>query len=235
MKVYIGCSGWSYPSWKEVFYPHDLRSRDYLAYYASRFSTVEINSTFYHFPTAPTVQSWTNQVLDGFKFSLKANRLITHMKRMRQVQEPLYRLYGLQDILQDKVGCFLFQFPANFHFTAHNLEQILIHLDPTYKNVLEFRHASWWNTEVMDSLQENHLTFCTVSGLDVPTDLMVAHGVAYIRFHGDASYAASYSEQALSAWAHQIQASNVQELWVYFNNTTYAHAVSNAITLKGMF
>jgi uncharacterized protein YecE (DUF72 family) len=235
MKAYIGCSGWSYPSWKEVFYPPDVMARNYLAYYASHFSTVEVNSTFYRFPTIKTVRSWANQVPDYFKFSLKASRLITHMKRMRQVQEPLHRLYGLQDILQDKVGYFLFQFPANFHFTAHNLEQILTHLDPIYKNVLEFRHASWWCPEAVSTLQENHLTFCTVSGLDVPTDLMLTQGVAYIRFHGDSSYAASYSEQALSTWAHQIQGSNVQELWVYFNNTSYAHAVSNAITLKGMF
>lgn len=235
MKVYIGCSGWSYPSWKGVFYPHDLMSGGYLAYYASHFSTVEVNSTFYHFPTTQTVQSWRNQVPDNFKFSLKASRLITHMKKMSQVQEPLHRLYGLQDILQEKVGCFLFQFPPNFHFTAHNLEQLLTHLDPTYKNVLEFRHASWWCPEVIDHLQENHLTLCTVSGLEVPTDLTVTHEVAYIRFHGDSSYAASYSEQALSSWAHQVQRANVQEFWAYFNNTAQAHAVSNAIALQEMF
>lgn len=235
MKVYIGCSGWSYPSWKGVFYPPDLGSSDYLAYYAHRFNTVEVNSTFYHFPAAQTVQSWVSQVPDDFKFSLKVSRLITHTKRMQQVQEPLHRFYGLQDILQDKVGCFLFQFPANFHFTAHNLEQILTHVDATYKNVLEFRHASWWCPEAINSLQGKRLIFCTVSGFNVPTALTVSQGVSYIRFHGDSSYVASYSDQALSNWAHQIQESGAQELWAYFNNTTYAHAISNATVLKSIF
>lgn len=235
MEVYIGCSGWSYQDWKGIFYPTNLPARNYLSYYASHFNTLEVNSTFYHFPTEKSVHAWHQQVPNAFKFSLKVSRLITHTQRMKQVQEPLQQFYGLQEILQDKLGYFLFQFPASFRFSEYNMDQLLRQVDPHYNNVVEFRHPSWWKSEVVRRLQQRNIIFCTVSGFGLPEELMVTNGVAYIRFHGEPIYAGCYTEEALSHWAHQVKKARLTQLWVYFNNTMYAHAVSNAITLRGMF
>jgi uncharacterized protein YecE (DUF72 family) len=232
--IYIGCSGWSYRDWKSTFYPEKLPAKDYFSYYATRFKTVEVNSTFYHFPTSKTVHTWAQQTPSDFKFTLKVSREITHIKRMGQVQELLTNFYGLAEILQDKLGCFLFQFPPSFKFTGDNLTRIIEHLDPCYKNVLEFRHASWWNPEVIDIIQENHLIFCTVSGFSLPEKLTLTDKVAYLRFHGDPVYSGCYTQQELLYWAQQIKVEGAKELWVYFNNTMYAHAIQNATDLESI-
>jgi uncharacterized protein YecE (DUF72 family) len=196
MQVYIGSSGWSYPDWKGVFYPLNLSIRNYLSYYANHFNTLEINSTFYHFPTAKSVHAWKQQVPDTFKFSLRVSRLITHTQRMKQVQEPLQRFYGLQEILQDKLGYFLSQFPASFRCSEENIKQLLSQVDPLYHHVMEFPHPSWWKDQVVHRLQEHHIIFCTVSGFGLPEELIATQGVAYIRFHGEPTYEVCYTKAA---------------------------------------
>jgi uncharacterized protein YecE (DUF72 family) len=232
MNAYIGCSGWSYKSWKPIFYPPTLPAKNYFTYYATQFKTVEVNSTFYHFPTEKAVHTWVQQTPSNFRFTLKASREITHTRRMNQVQGLLTNLYGLADILQDKLGCFLFQFPPSFRYTEDHLSQILEQLDPNYKNVLEFRHASWWHPELIDAIQASQLIFCTVNGFSLPKKLVVTDNVAYIRFHGDPIYTGCYTKQELLHWAEQIQSEKIKELWVYFNNTIHAHAIKNATDLK---
>lgn len=232
MNAYIGCSGWSYKNWKPAFYPPTLPVKNYFNYYANCFKTVEINNTFYKFPNPQTVHTWAQQTPPDFKFSLKVSREITHIKRMSQVEILLRSFYELADILQEKLGCFLFQFPPSFKFTGENLARIIEQLDPGYKNVLEFRHASWWHPEVIDMIQENHLIFCTVSGFSLPEKLTITDKIAYIRFHGDPIYTGCYTEQELLHWAQQIKVEKVKELWVYFNNTMHTHAIQNAIALK---
>lgn len=153
---------------------------------------------------------------------------------MKQVQEPLQQFYRLQEILQGKLGYFLFQFPASFKFSEYNIEQLLSQIDPYYNHVVEFRHPSWWEPEVLHRLQQRNIIFCTVSGFGLPEDLMVTKGVAYIRFHGSPLYAGCYTAETLLRWTQKFKKARLKQLWVYFNNTMYAHAVSNAISLKGM-
>lgn len=229
MKAYIGCSGWYYKEWKEIFYPKELFLKDFFSYYAAHFNTVEVNSTFYHFPTQKTVQGWYKQAPKDFKYSIKANRHITHLKRFKDIRDPLKYLYSLSDILDEKIGCFLFQFPKNFTFTNERLDRILSQLNTDYKNVLEFRHSSWWVPQVIQALQSTNIMFCSVSGFNVPEELIVANKQAYIRFHGDPTYSASYTEQALSKWIKNINASSLKELWAYFNNSLYGYAAQNAL------
>jgi uncharacterized protein YecE (DUF72 family) len=228
MLTYIGCSGWFYKDWKNIFYPEDLPVHHYFSYYTLYFNTVEVNSTFYHFPTDKTVESWIKKAPKNFKFSFKVSREITHIKKMKEVQELLTNFYGLQGILQHNLGCFLFQFPPSLKFTKYNLEQILSQLDPRYKNVLEFRHPSWWASEAINSIKEKNIIFCTVSGFGLPENLIVTNGMAYIRFHGKPAYAGCYTEHALSSWAAQVRRSGLKELYAYFNNTITTHAVKNA-------
>ncbi|MHB9147420.1 MAG: DUF72 domain-containing protein [Candidatus Amoebophilus sp.] len=230
--IYIGCSGWSYKNWKSVFYPPTLSSKNYFAYYATHFKTVEVNSTFYHFPTSKTAHTWVQQTPSDFRFTLKVSREITHLKRMHQVRELLNNFYGLSDTLKDKLGCFLFQFPASFRFTPEHLERILEQLDPCYRNVLEFRDSSWWHPEIIRILQEHHIICCTVSGFGLPEDLNITDKAAYIRLHGYPIYTGCYSEQELVNWAQKIKVEQIKELWVYFNNTMHGHAIQNASELK---
>lgn len=228
MNTYIGCSGWYYKEWEEIFYPQELSSRDYFYYYAKNFNTVEVNSTFYHFPAHKTVQKWYKQAPKDFKYSIKANRQITHLKRFKDVEEPLKYLYSLSDILDEKMGCFLFQFPQSFTFTHERLERILSQLNTDYKNVLEFRHSSWWISQVVQALQSTNIMFCSVSGFKVPEELIINNKQSYIRFHGDPTYSACYAEEVIAEWIKNINTSSLKELWAYFNNTRYGYAVRNA-------
>lgn len=232
--IYIGCSGWSYKGWKGFFYPDDLPVKEYFSYYTRFFKTVELNTTFYRFPTQKTVQAWYALAPKEFKYSLKSSRFITHIKRFKNVQEPLKRVYGLSDILAEKMGCFLFQFPASFHFTPENLERLIGQLDSVYKNVIEFRHPSWWDSYVFEAFESKNIRFCTVSGFDLPNNLVVINKQAYIRFHGDPAYSSLYSEKILSEWGQILKAASLEEAWIYFNNDRHAYAVQNALYLKGL-
>lgn len=227
----IGCSGWSYREWNAIFYPKKLSSAKYLAYYSERFDTVEVNNTFYRLPSFKTLSVWYQNVPQGFKFSLKVNKHITHIKRLKQTREELKTFYGFSEILKDKMGAFLFQFPKSFIFSEELLERLLLRLEPAYDNIIEFRHPSWWSSKVYEALSSINATFCTVSGLNVPDDLIVLKGRIYIRFHGDPYYKSSYSERDLRTWREKIQASPITNFWAYFNNTAGGYAPENALLM----
>ncbi|OJW50251.1 MAG: hypothetical protein BGO67_02685 [Alphaproteobacteria bacterium 41-28] len=230
--TYIGCSGWYYKEWKGIFYPPNLPQQNYFSYYATHFNTVEINNTFYHFPNQKTVQLWYQQTPKNFKYSIKASRYITHIKKFKDVQEPLKHIYGLSNTLDEKMGCFLFQFPRHFCFAKERLDQILSQLDTKQKNVIEFRHPSWWVPQVISALESANVIFCSVSGFDLPQEFIIINNCAYIRFHGVPAYRGSYLERALSEWIQQINKSHLKELWVYFNNTFHGYAVQNAFEFR---
>lgn len=230
--IYIGCSGWSYKEWREIFYPKDLPIKEYLAYYSRSFNTVEINSTFYRLPTEKTVKSWYTQTPPNFKYSLKASRILTHIKRFEDIREPLKYFYGLGDFLAEKMRCFLFQFPGTFAFTPKKLELIISHLDEKRLNVVEFRHQSWWNEAVFRAFDAANITFCTVSGLSVPEDLIITGKTAYIRYHGDPTYSISYGPSVISEWSNKIRNASPNTTWIYFNNTRFGAAVEDALCME---
>ncbi len=230
--VYIGCSGWSYKDWKGSFYPLNLPLKERLSYYMNFFNTVEINSTFYHLPTQKTVQLWYDQAPKGFQYSLKVNRNITHIKRFKDIREPLHYFYGLSEILREKIGGLLFQFPESFRFTEAKLTRIISHLNENYKNVVEFRHPSWWNTKVIQAFESTNILFCTVNGFSLPEKPIIINNKIYMRFHGNPAYTSLYSDQYLSQWAALLKDASLKEIWVYFNNTCNAYAVQNALQLK---
>jgi uncharacterized protein YecE (DUF72 family) len=229
--IRIGCSGWSYKDWKGFFYPKDLPSSKYLAYYSEHFNTLEVNYTFYRLPSDKTIEGWYQKVRKGFKFCLKVNKYITHTKRLKQAGEDIKIFYGLGNILKDKMGAFLFQFPRSFSFNDERLERLLSNLNPIYENVIEFRHPSWWASNVFEALRSCNITFCTVSGWDVPEDLIVLNERAYIRFHGDTHYSSSYSQKDLRSWEDKIKATSLKSFWAYFNNTANGHAPDNALLM----
>jgi uncharacterized protein YecE (DUF72 family) len=233
MICHLGTSGWSYPGWVSLFYPEDLSSKDWLSFYSQNFSTVEINMTFYRFPKPDTLKSWLNKTPPNFTFTLKANRQITHLKKIRNVQHEVRYFYILANSLKEKLGCILFQLPPSIHFDLTLLQDFLASLSPDYKNVIEFRHESWYQQAVYDLLRSAKVTFCIVSSAKVPGTVIETADTAYVRFHGlTGEHRHNYTDDELKEWAEKIKMIQARECYIYFNNDYQAYAVTNAKTLE---
>jgi len=231
----IGCSGYYYRAWQGVWYPRDIKTHRWFQYYAECFDTVEINASFYRFPTASSVRRWYRQAPAGFVYSVKAPRLITHLKRFNETESLVKDLYGvLSDELSDKLGCVLFQMPPSFHYDTSRLAGVLDQLDCRFVNVLEFRHQSWWCEEVYKELKKARVTFCTISAPKLPDELISTTKTLYIRLHGIPWYKHEYSPSELEDWAERIRSTHPTKAFIYFNNDFHAHAPNNAIILRGL-
>jgi uncharacterized protein YecE (DUF72 family) len=225
---HLGTSGWSYPGWKGKFYPAALPSSEWLSFYAEHFTTVEINMTFYRFPKPETLRGWIERTPAHFTFTLKANRQITHLKKLRQVKNEVRYFYILADSLRDKLACILFQLPPSITLDLELLQEFLQTLSTAHKNVIEFRHESWYDDRVYELLRTHQVTFCTVSSAQVPKTSVETSAVAYFRFHGlTGGYRHDYSEDELREWAETIKNVRAGECYAYFNNDYQAHAVGN--------
>lgn len=230
---WLGTSGWSYKGWREIFYPEDLVQRDWLSFYARNFNTVEINMTFYRFPKTSVLKGWLEKTPPDFKFTLKANRQITHLKKLKNVKGDVHYFTILADSLQDKLGCLLFQLPPSMSFDERLLEDFLSTLSPRQKNVIEFRHGSWYTERTFELLQKHQVIFCTVSSARIPDTLGLTAQTAYFRFHGlTGGYTYCYTDDELKRWAGIIRDAPVNECYVYFNNDYKAFAVKNCQTLS---
>jgi uncharacterized protein YecE (DUF72 family) len=229
---HLGTSGWSYPGWRGPFYPPNLPSAAWLEFYAQHFATVEINMTFYRFPTAKTLKSWLERTPPHFLFTLKANRQITHLKRLRNIGSELRYFYVLGDSLREKLGCILFQLPPSIKLDLELLEEFLAALSPGHRNVIEFRDPSWYGDRVFDLLRKHRVTFCVVSSARVPKTPVETSDAAYFRFHGlTGGYRYNYSDEELAEWAGVIKRVKASECYVYFNNDYQAFAVKNCLRL----
>lgn len=233
-QIHVGCSGWFYWHWRGAFYPADLPTKDWFAHYAGRFQTVELNAPFYAWPTVATVQSWKRQAgRRRFVYTVKVCELITHIKRFAGTK-TLVRDFGLiADLLGPRMGCFLFQLPPSFHYTAARLALILGQLDHGRRNVVEFRHRSWWNEKVYAAFRETGTIFCSCSGPRLPDELIKTADEVYVRFHGiKAWYRHDYTKDELEAWARRIRDSGAKTVWAYFNNDRDGFALKNARLLS---
>jgi uncharacterized protein YecE (DUF72 family) len=233
---YIGCSGWSYQDWVGKFYPAGLKSGEWLSYYARHFNTVEVNMSFYRFPFKNMLKGWYDRTPKNFRFTLKANRLITHVKRLKGTKELLASFYSLADLLEEKLACILFQMPPSLRKDKDmkTLESFLKSLSPDHNNVMEFRHKSWFCQEVYDLLSVHKAIFCILSAPKLPSDAVATGKAAYVRFHGETSwYSYDYSEEELKEWAQQIRKLK-SKTFAYFNNDVNAHAPSNALRLQAL-
>jgi uncharacterized protein YecE (DUF72 family) len=230
---YIGCSGWYYWHLRDSFYK-ELPQKDWFAHYAKNFDTVEINASFYSWPTEANVKSWLRQVgRKQFTYTVKACELITHVKRFRNTKTLVQDFSYIADLLGPRMGCFLFQLPPSFRYTAARLRMILAQLDPRHRNVVEFRHASWWNDVVYAAFREAGAIFCSCSGPRLPDTLVKTADDIYIRFHGVKRwYRHDYSNEELQEWVERIHASGAKRVWIYFNNDHDAYAVKNARAIK---
>jgi len=229
-RVYVGCSGWFYWHWRDCFYPAGSPTSVWFEHYAKAFRTVELNAPFYAWPTVGTVETWIRQAKRRrFVYTVKVSELITHVKRFRGTRE-LVRDFGLiADLLGARMGCFLFQLPPSFHYTPARLKAIVGQLDPARRNVVEFRHRSWWNERVYAALRDVGAIFCSCSGPRLPDELVRTADDIYLRFHGTKRwYRHDYTKAELAVWVERIKASGAKRVWAYFNNDRDGYAIKNA-------
>jgi uncharacterized protein YecE (DUF72 family) len=236
--IYIGTSGWHYDHWKGPFYPADLPADQFLAAYVQHFKSVEINSTFYGLPETATLKTWRDTAPAGFIFAVKASRYITHMKKLKDPQEPLDNLLGRVEALGDSLGPILFQLPPNWNFNAERLASFLDALPGGFRYAFEFRNESWFNGRAVDLLADHNAAFCIyqIAGRDSPRQ--VTANFVYVRLHGpgDNAYQGNYNTQTLSGWARALSgwAREGRDAYCYFDNDQNGYAARNAADLRDM-
>lgn len=235
--VFIGCSGYYYRTWKGQFYPEDLPVSKWLEHYSTVFNTIEINASFYKFPTFKSLDAWRQKTPYNYKIAVKAHKSITHAHRFVGVDSEIHKFYSVvKEGLQDKLGPILFQMPPSFSYAPDHLQRILMHLDLEFENVLEFRHPSWWIPEVYELLERNNITFCSVSYPGLPQEVIRTSPRGYVRFHGLTElFKSSYSEQELKTWFENIKAAKFDQTHVYFNNTWFNAAIENAHVMQKLY
>ncbi|MBM3118289.1 MAG: DUF72 domain-containing protein [Chloroflexi bacterium] len=233
-EYHIGTSGWHYEHWRGLFYPEKLAKSKWLEFYAHHFTTVELNNSFYHLPSEKAFVNWHESSSKGFVFAVKVSRFITHIKRLRNVEEPLRNFLSRADSLWDKLGPLLYQLPPNMKRNDKILEAFLAILPPQYRHVFEFRHDSWIDDGVFDILRRHNSGLCVFDMPDFTCPVVATADFAYIRFHGSAGlYWSCYNDDELSDWAKMIVelGKNLKAVYIYFNNDAGAYAVRNAKTI----
>jgi uncharacterized protein YecE (DUF72 family) len=213
--IYVGTSGYNYPEWKGSFYPSDLPTAKMLPYYAERFSTVEINYTFYRMPTARLVTGWAAQVPADFRFTLKAPRRITHDRKLRDVDDPLRAFLDAAGELGPRLGALLFQLPPTFKKDLAVLDGFLAMLPPRVCGAFEFRHDSWLDEEVYARLRARNLALCIADSEARKTPVIATADYAYLRLRDE-----GYEAQDIAAWASKIRELHTQctDVFVYFKH-----------------
>jgi uncharacterized protein YecE (DUF72 family) len=232
--AYVGCSGWFYWKWRGSFYPEGLPTNEWFQHYAKRLDTVEINASFYSWPTVANVKAWRRQPgKRNFVYTVKVCELITHIKRFKGTKTHIRDFGMIADVLGDRMGCFLFQLPPSYRYSQARLVAIVRQFDPARRNVVEFRHASWWNETVYAAFRQTGTIFCSCSGPRLPDELVRTADEVYLRLHGpERWYRHDYSKAELSKWAQRIKESGAKRAWVYFNNDYEAHAPRNAVAMR---
>ena len=244
-RLRIGCSGWNYKSWHHRFYPDGLSPKDWLRHYARRFDTVEVNNTFYRLPEETTFAAWRAQTPSRFLMAIKASRFLTHIKRLRDPEEPLERLFSRAAALGPRLGPVLYQLPANFHCDLGRLETFLQALPRRLharariplQHAMEFRHPSWYVAETYQLLDRYGVALCLHDKADSAIGEPIVGPFVYVRFHGTSgTYHGSYSDAQLQMWADRLheQWRRGRAVYAYFNNDVDAAAVANARTLRAL-
>jgi uncharacterized protein YecE (DUF72 family) len=214
MKLFVGTSGYSYKEWKGAFYPEDLPADDMLRYYALRLPSVEINNTFYRFPREHVLTGWAEQVPADFKFVLKASQKITHMKRLKDVEEEVAYLLKTACVLEHRLGVILFQLPPNLKKDIPRCEAFLDLLPDTMRFAVEFRHATWFDEDVYALLRKHNCALCIADSDDDLTVPVVSTAQwGYLRLRRE-----TYSPASLKKWMSTIESQQWDSAFVFFKH-----------------
>jgi uncharacterized protein YecE (DUF72 family) len=213
--IWVGTSGYNYPEWKGSFYPSDLAATKMLPYYAARFSTVEINYTFYRMPSERLLAGWTRQVPASFRFTLKAPRRITHDAKLVDCQDLTAEFCRVAGTLGGQLAALLFQLPPSLKKDLARLEAFIDTLPPRAPAAFEFRHASWFDPEVFSRLRERGRALCVADSEKLETPLEVTADMAYFRLRDE-----GYQPADIAEWAGRIGAlrDRCSDIYVYFKH-----------------
>ena len=213
MPVLVGTSGYSYPPWKGVFYPEKLPGAKMLAYYAERFRTVEINYTFYRMPTEKLLHGWSDGTPDNFTFTLKAPKRITHDAKLQRCEDNLQAFCRTAATLGPKLGVLLFQLAPNFKKNTDVLKAFLELLPDGTRAAFEFRHASWFESEVFDALRGRNVALCIADSEKLSTPVEATADYGYFRLRDE-----GYQQADLEKWAATVKQLPPNDAFVYFKH-----------------
>jgi uncharacterized protein YecE (DUF72 family) len=238
MPLYVGTSGWQYADWRGVLYPPGLPQRRWLERYAEAFATVENNNAFYRLPRRETFEDWRARTPDGFVMAVKASRFLTHVKRLKDPEEPVRRLLDVAAGLGDRLGPILLQLPPTMRADPERLDRCLACFPRRVRVAVEPRHDSWWTGEVRDLLAAHGAALCWADRLGRPlTPLWRTAGWAYLRLHeGLARPWPSYGDAALRSWLARLGADGGRDrdAYAYLNNDPGGAAVRDAARLAAL-
>jgi len=235
---FIGTSGWMYDHWKGRFYPENLPKKSWFDYYASQFSAVEVNATFYGTFKDQTYHNWRQRAPQGFGYILKAPRLITHRKYLLDVNENIQAFYNSCSLLEDKFEMILLQVAPNTPYDLERLNQALLSFPDPGRVAVEFRRSEWLNQDAMSVLRTIGTTICNVDSPQQKISDNLTSQRAYLRLHGrNHWYAYNYSEDELreiAALAQELIRKGAVRVYIFFNNDFEGYAPANALTLQGL-
>jgi uncharacterized protein YecE (DUF72 family) len=214
MKLYIGTSGYSYKEWKGSFYPEDIKPDKMLRFYAEQFSTVEINNTFYRIPQKSVLETWKKQVPKDFRFAIKAPQRITHIKRLKDVEDDNKYFIDAVKTLGNKLGIVLYQFPPFFKKDMERFQNFLNLLPKNINVAFEFRHGSWLEDDLYSLLNEKNYTVC-LSETDKEPDIEILNTAekGYLRLRKT-----DYSKSEIKKWHKKINSQNWEEVFIFFKH-----------------
>ncbi|GHI08836.1 histidine kinase [Streptomyces cellostaticus] len=233
MTLFVGTSGWQYKDWRGVLYPDDCPTRLWLEKYATRFATVEVNNAFYRLPTRENFEAWRDRVPDDFVVAVKASRYLTHIKRLKDPEEPVHRLMSHAAGLGDRLGPVLLQLPPTLRADPPLLDTCLACFPPGTRVAVEPRHDSWWTPKVRKVLESRGAALCWADVQAHPlTPLWRTTDWGYVRFHeGRATPWPRYGKRSLETWVDRIATtwSKADDVYAYFNNDPGGAAVEDAV------
>ena len=226
--LYVGTSGWSYTIWKPAFYPKEVASKSFLKFYATKLTAVEVNYTFRSRLSEKAATGWMADVASNFRFALKANQYITHIRRLKNVEEPLKRFLPTLQPLAKQLGPVLFQLPPNLKADVPLLRDFLALLPRSFKAALEFRHESWFNDEVYKALQEHNAALCVAETEKLNTPEIRTANFIYFRFRRP-----SYSADEVKKLADRIErcVADGLETYAFFKHEEDPRSPLNAAEL----
>ncbi len=233
----VGTSGWHYTHWKSVFYPPRSRPEEWLAFYATRFDTVEINNSFYRLPSRETFAAWGGKAPQGFVFAVKASRYVTHVKKLLAPGEALANLLDNAGGLGEKLGPVLFQLPPNWKRNPERLGELIAMLPGEGRYAFEFRDETWLHDDVYHVLESGNCALCISSSPSFPNARRVTADFAFLRFHGGTVlYGSKYSRRELEGWASFARGllDEGRDVYAYFNNDAFGFAVENAESFRDL-
>jgi len=234
-RAYIGTSGWNYAGWRDGFYG-GCPERDWLAHCAARFSAIEVNATFYRLQRVETFRHWRAQTPAGFRFAIKANRYLTHNKKLADALPSIILERERARGLGPKLAAVVWQLPRNVRRNLERLEAFAraLHAWRAPRHAIEFRHPSWFDDGVAACLRDHGIAVCQSDAADWPLWDVVTADLVYVRLHGrPVTYASAYRRGTLQAWATRIRRwlREGRDVHAYFDNDALGHAPHDALAL----